>query len=136
MTRLIFAIALAMAFLAIAAGLKYAGAADLIGTDIAQRAVQAMIGLMLAGYANLMPKQIGSRRASLDAEARVQTARRAGGWSLTLAGLAYAIIWGVAPLTLAPIISMAVVGTGLAVTAGFALWACSKAGTTGATPGS
>lgn len=128
MTRLIPAITLAIAFLAIAAGLKYAESAGLVGPDIAQRAVQVMIGLMLAGFANMMPKRLGSRRYSQDAEARIQLARRVGGWSLTLAGLAHSAIWVFAPINAAPAASMSVVGTGLAITIGFAVWACSRIG--------
>jgi hypothetical protein len=135
MTRRTPAIALAVLFLAAAFGLKLAETSGLIGAEMAQRTVMAIIGLVLAGYANLLPKQIGRRRPSLAAEARAQTARRVGGWSFTLAGLGYAAIWVVAPLSIAPTASMLVVGAGLAVTAGCALWACRGSGTPGVAPG-
>lgn len=128
MTRLIPAIALAIVFLATAAGLKYAESVDLVAPDMAQRAVQVMIGLTLAGFANMMPKRLGSQRLSLEAEARMQAARRVGGWFLTLAGLAHAVIWALAPVSVAPAASMSVVGTGLAITIGFAVWACRSTG--------
>jgi len=136
MTRLIPAIALAVTFLATAAGLRYAETAGLIAPDMAQRAVQVMIGLMLAGYANLMPKQLGSRRLSVAAEGRMQVARRIGGWALTLAGLAHAVIWVFVPVNIASLASMAVVGTGLALTVGVAVGACRRAGTSGTATGS
>ena len=139
MTRLIPAIVLALAFLAVAAGLKYAESVGLVAPDMAQRAVQVMIGLTLAGFANVMPKRLGSQRLSLEAEARMQAARRVGGWSLTLAGLAHTLVWIFAPLNIAPVASMSVVGTGLAITIGFAVWACRSTGkgsSTGTTSGS
>lgn len=128
MTRLLPAIALAVAFLAMAAGLKMAESAGLLGADTAQRAVQVIIGLGLAGFANMMPKRIASRRMSLQAEGRMQTARRMGGWSLTLAGLAHAAIWAFVPVSIAAIASMTVVGGALAVTLVFAVRACRSAG--------
>jgi hypothetical protein len=49
--------------------------------------MQVMIGVILAAYANLMPKDLGQWRASARAAARSQSALRVGGWSLTLGGL-------------------------------------------------
>ncbi len=119
-------ILLAALFLGAAAGLKYAESAGLVGDDMAQRVVQVMIGLMLAGFANVAPKRIGPQRMSREAEARMQTARRIGGWSLTLAGLAHAALWAFAPADFAVIAAMIVVGSGLAITIGYAVWACRK----------
>lgn len=128
MTRLMPAITLAITFLAAAAGFRYAESAGLIGPDVAQRVVQAMIGIMLAGFANMMPKRLGGRRYSPEAEARLQLARRVGGWSLTLAGLAHAAIWAFAPIDAASLAAMAVVGSALGLTVGFAVWACTRLG--------
>lgn len=128
MTRLLPAIALAVAFLVLAAGLKMAESAGLLGADTAQRAVQVIIGLGLAGFANMMPKRIASRRMSPQAEGRMQTARRIGGWALTLAGLAHAAIWAFVPVSIAAIASMTVVGAALAVTLVFAVRACRTVG--------
>ena len=85
-----------------------------------------MIGLMLAGFANVAPKRIGPQRMSREAEARMQTARRIGGWSLTLAGLAHAALWAFAPTGFAVIVGMIVVGSSLAIAIGYAIWACRK----------
>jgi hypothetical protein len=128
MTRLLPAIALAIAFLAVAAGLKLAESAGLVSADISQRTVQVIIGLGLAGFANMMPKRIVSQRMSREAEGRMQTARRAGGWSLTVAGLAHAAIWAFAPVNIAAIASMTVVGVALALTIAYAVWACRRIG--------
>ncbi len=129
--RLAFAIALAILILAVAGGLRYAEAAGMVGAEGARRTMQILIGLGLAAYANLMPKQIGRARKSPQAEAFAQAALRVGGWSLTLAGLAYAGLWAFAPLAIADLASMAVVATALAATLGYALWsftACRGAG--------
>jgi hypothetical protein len=134
--RLSFAIALAVFILAAAAGLRYAEGAGMVGADGARRTMQVLIGLVLAAYANLMPKQLGRRRGSPQAEARAQAALRVGGWSLTLAGLLYAALWAFAPPAVADIASMAVVAAALAATLGYALWAGATCRSTGeASPG-
>jgi hypothetical protein len=129
--RLSFAVVLAASILAVAAGLRYAEGAGLIEAEGARRAMQILFGLVLAAYANLMPKQLGSARRSPHAESRAQAALRVGGWSLTLGGLAYAGLWVLAPLAVADRASMVVVATALALTLGYALWsfaACRSAG--------
>jgi len=129
--RLAFSIALAVFILAAAAGLEYAEGAGMIGADGAKRTMQVLIGLVLAAYANLMPKQLGRPRRSPRAEARVQAALRTGGWSMTLAGLSYAGLWALAPLPFADIASMIVVAAAIAVTLGYGFWsftACRSAG--------
>ena len=116
------AIALAVAFLAGAAALRYAGSQGFIGEDVATRAVQVVIGLGLAAYANVMPKQLGGPRRSAEAETRAQAALRVGGWSITLAGLAHAGLWAFAPLSFANPASMVLVAGALIVTLGYAVW--------------
>ncbi len=116
------ALALAILILGTAAALSYAQGRDLIGPDAARRVMQVMIGLMLAAYANLMPKDLGRWRASALAVARAQSALRVGGWSLTLAGLAYAALWAFAPLAVAGVASIAVVATALLITMGYGGW--------------
>lgn len=125
------AIALAVSFLALAAALRYAGSQGFIGEDVATRAVQVVIGLGLAAYANLMPKNVGGPRRSIAAETRAQAAQRVGGWSITLAGLIHAGLWAFAPLPFANTGSMVVVAGAVALTLGYAVWcftACRRAG--------
>ena len=122
MKRLGFALALALLILGAAAGLRYAASAGLLTPDDSRRAIQVMIGLLLAAYANFMPKQIGSARSSPQAEARAQSALRVGGWSLTLAGIAYAGLWALAPLDFADVASMVVVAAALVLTLAYAIW--------------
>ena len=131
--RTTFAVAFAALILGMAAGLKYAQSLDLIAPDAAKRTMQVTIGLMLAAYANLMPKDVGPWRASALAMARSQSALRVGGWSMTLAGLVYAGLWAFAPLGFADVASMVVVASAMVITAGYAgrtLLACRSSKTT------
>jgi hypothetical protein len=117
------AIAVAVLIVGTAAALSYARGLDLVGPDAAKRTMQVMIGLILAAYSNLMPKNVGRWRASALAAARAQSVLRVGGWSLTLAGLAYAGLWAFAPLAFADIAAMAVVASALVITMGYGGWA-------------
>lgn len=132
--RIKTAIAIALLFLAAAAGLRYAEGAGLVGADGARRALQVLIGLGLAGYANLMPKRISGAPRSPLAERRTQAALRVGGWSLTLAGLTQAALWTFAPLAVADVGSLAAVAAALTLTLGYALWAFTACGRAPDTP--
>src|SRR5690606_40631657 len=116
------AIVLAILILGVSAVLSYAQNAGLIGAGPARRTMQVLIGLSLAAYANLMPKEIGAWRASTAAMARAQSVRRVGGWSMTLAGLTYAALWAFAPLDVANIASVAVVAVAMLITLGYGGW--------------
>jgi hypothetical protein len=120
--RTSFALALAVLFLGTAAALAYAQSLDLIGPDAAKRTMQVMSGLILAAYSNLMPKDVGPWRASPLAVARSQSALRVGGWSMTLAGLAYAGLYAFAPLAFADIAAMVVVASAMVITMGYGGW--------------
>jgi hypothetical protein len=118
--RTTFAVTLAVLILGMAAGLKYAQSLALVGPEAAKRTLQVTIGLMLAAYANLMPKDLGPWRASARAMATSQSALRVGGWSMTLAGLVYAGLWAFAPLAFADVASMVVVASAMVITMGYA----------------
>jgi hypothetical protein len=120
--RLSMAIAIAVVFLGTAAALTYAQRLDLIAPDAAKRTMQVLSGLILAVYANLMPKDIGPWRASTAAAARAQSALRVGGWSMSLAGVAYAGLWAFAPLGVANIAGMIIVASAMLITMGFGGW--------------
>jgi hypothetical protein len=120
--RTSIAVAIAVLILGTAAGLNYAQSLGLIGPDAAKRTMQVMIGLVLAAYANLMPKDVGRWRASTVAAARAQSTLRVGGWSMTLAGLAHAGLWAFAPLAVADIAAMIVVAAAMLITMGYAGW--------------
>lgn len=115
------ALALAAVFLGVAFALRHAGATGWIGEDLSRRSVQVLIGLGLATYGNLMPKQGGRLRASARAETAAQAALRVGGWSMALAGLIYAALWAFTPLAFADAASLVVVAAATVLTLGFAL---------------
>ena len=117
------AVALAVFILAAAASLTYAQDLGGISPDAAKRTMQVLIGLILAAYANLMPKDVGRWRASARAAARSQSALRVGGWSLTLAGLGYAGLWAFAPIAFADVAATAIVAIAMLVTVGYGVWA-------------
>ena len=120
--RTSLAVAVAVLFLGSAAALRYAQSLDLIGPDAARRTTQVMVGLILAAYSNLMPKDVGRWPASPKAVARAQSALRVGGWSMTLAGLAYAGLWAFAPLAFADVASIVVVASAMVITMGYGGW--------------
>lgn len=131
--RLGFALALAAGFLAVSAGLRYLAVAGVIEATTATRAIQVLIGLGLAAYANFLPKQLGRAAGSVEAQARAQTAVRVGGWSMALGGLAYAALWAFAPLEVADVVSIPVVAVATLTTLVFAFMAvvaCRRAGST------
>lgn len=72
LTRTSVALALAALVLVSAAALRYAEGLDLMSADAARRMTHVMIGLILAAYANLVPKDPGSWRASTSAAVRRQ----------------------------------------------------------------
>ncbi|WP_339932705.1 hypothetical protein [uncultured Brevundimonas sp.] len=115
------ALILAGLLLALAAGLRLAEGNGMIDGETARRGVQVAIGLILAAFANRMPKQIRRWRGE-QADIREQRALRVGGWSLTLAGLAHAGLWAFAPLTVADTMAMVVVAAATVLTLGFAFW--------------
>jgi hypothetical protein len=119
--RISSSLAIAAFMLIVAAALRYAQGLDWIGPETARRMVQGMIGLVLAFYANYMPKDIASR-GSARAVSRSQSALRVGGWSLTVAGLVDAALWAVAPIAFARVAALVVIGTATLVTVGYAGW--------------
>lgn len=124
------ALILAGFLLALAAGLRLAEGNGLIDGDTARRGVQVAIGLILAAFANRMPKQIRRWRGD-QADIREQRALRVGGWSLTLAGLAHAGLWAFAPLAVADTMAMMVVAAATLLTLGFAFWSMALCRSTG-----
>lgn len=124
LNRTATAVMLALLVMGIAVLVKSAAHMQLIEGDMVTRIAQAMIGVALVVFANAAPKQIGRPRASLAEEGRVQKARRIAGWSLTLAGLAYAVIWLAMPMAWATSASMAVVAIGLGIAIIYALGTC------------
>lgn len=120
--RLMAGLTVAALMLALAFTLRFATAAGLVDAEAARRILQVVIGLGLASYANLMPKQLGPMKRSPLAQARIQAALRVGGWSLSLAGLAYAGLWAFAPLGTADDLATLVVAAATVTTMAYAAW--------------
>jgi peptidoglycan biosynthesis protein MviN/MurJ (putative lipid II flippase) len=117
--------------LALAAGLivaalasKFAAGSGWIDTETAARIVQVVIGLVLVGYGNVLPKKLSRPRATAEGERRTQTALRTTGWTMTLAGLVWAGLWAFAPEAVARPLGMLAVAAALATALGLGLWAC------------
>ena len=121
--RISVSLALAAFILGMAAGLRYARSLEIISADSATRTMQVMIGLILAAYANVMPKDIGQWRGAARAATTSQSALRVGGWSLTLAGFVYAGLWAFTPIAFANVAAMVVVAAATLVTAAYGAWA-------------
>lgn len=121
--RTLSAIGLAAFIIGVSAAAAYAKYLGLIGPDLTDRIVQVMVGLVLAGYANIMPKTLTPPRASAHAEALAQSVRRVGGLFMTLGGLAWAAIWAFAPMSFTIPLAIAAVGSATVITLGYGLWA-------------
>ena len=118
--RITFNLALAFSLISVAAVLAYCHRIGLIGADLPARGTMIASGILVAFYGNAIPKLVTTTSPSARAVQRV------AGWAITLAGLAYAAIWAFAPIDRAANASMATLGTGLAVIAGYCLWRRSK----------
>lgn len=117
------ALLLALAMILVSLGLSYARSEGMISNEAAKRGVQVMIGLVLAAYANLMPKELAPATLPRSVAGRVQKARRIGGWALTLAGLTQSGLWALAPIDVANALSIAGILAALAIIIGYTLWA-------------
>ena len=120
---------LAAGFIGAALGLNFATGGGLIDSDTAARIVQVLMGLVLVGYGNVLPKKLSRPRATPEAERRTQTALRTTGWTLTLAGLVWAGLWTVAPESVARPLGMLAVAGALIAAIGYGVWACRSTGT-------
>ena len=116
--RILFSLALAVALLATALAVAWAKSGGLIDDNLGDRIVMAVIGLVVAASNNAIPKQLAAPLASMRAEAVAQSVRRMGGWAMTLAGLAWAAIWALAPMALANPLAISVMVVALVVTVG------------------
>src|SRR5262249_27994526 len=108
-------IILAVATLAVAAVLKIATSLHILGADSADRSAQMLIGLTLAVWANFIPKTFGPAPSS-------RRGLRIAGWTFTIAGLLYALVWAVARADVAFPAGIAIVASGIGVTVASCVW--------------
>src|SRR5262245_34882919 len=119
MTKRIYsALGIAAFMLVTAAALRYAQGLDVISAEAARRANHTVIGLVLALFGNLMPKDIARSRMSACASWRLQSPLRVGGWLFTLAGLVYAGFSALAPIAIADTVAISVVAAATLITVG------------------
>lgn len=109
---LLGAAVVATAILAAAWFLSYAGRSGLIDGEMSTRALMAASGLVVAMFGNRVPKQLKRPRASIEAERRMQSGLRRVGWIMSLAGLAFALTWLIAPQTIAWPLSLGLMALG------------------------
>jgi|SRR5579859_2888531 len=130
--RLIAPLVAAIGFIILALALKFAQKGGLISHEVALRALQVLIGLTLAVYANFIPKTLGVFRSPAAAE-RAQAALRTAGVAFTLAGLGYAVTSALPVPDLLPVILL---GTATAYVLGYVAWAVAscRAGSRGSAP--
>jgi hypothetical protein len=100
--------------------LKVAQGNHAITADTATRAMQVVIGLGMAVYANFMTKE-PMNPPPTERGGRMQAARRVTAWAMLIAGLAYAAAAALAPHPLDVILSVGAVGTAAVVSIGNAI---------------
>lgn len=81
--------------------------------DLGQRLLGVMMGLVVAFYANAVPKALSPLILMRCDPAAEQAMRRFTGWSLTLGGAAYAVTWLIAPVPIAKVLSTSLLGVAL-----------------------
>jgi hypothetical protein len=83
------------------------------------RALQVFSGLVLAVYANFLPKTLGTFREPMSAM-RMEAVLRVSGWAFMLGGLGYALT---SLLPLPDTVPIALLGTATAYVLGYSAWA-------------
>ena len=78
---------------------------------VARRLLGILLGAVVVGYANGVPKALSPLMRMRCDPAAEQALRRFTGWSLALGGTAYAAAWAIAPLTHANLIGASLLGT-------------------------
>ena len=117
--NLTVALATAGVYIGGALALKAAEKAGLLPPDTGVRALQVFSGLVLAVYANFLPKTLGSFRDPVSAM-RMEQVLRVSGWAYMLGGLGFAVT---SLLPLPDAIPLAVLGTATAYVLGYSAWA-------------
>lgn len=95
--------------------------------DTGIRLVNIVIGLVLARYGNVVPRQLVRYEPDSDRPARRQACLRFCGWAFALGGLGYAAIWTTLPVDDAAFWSLFPVGGALLAVGGRILLAKRRA---------
>ena len=82
---------------------------DVISKELSLRMLGVMLGALVVVYANAVPKMLPSLMRGDPAAA--QAMRRFTGWCLALGGVAYMLVWIIAPLDRANLLAMLFLGS-------------------------
>ena len=80
------------------------------GCGSSRRFIASAMGLVVVYFANLAPKTLEPLTAGCN-PARVQSLQRFSGWALVIGGLGYSLVWLLAPIEFARVVSIAILGT-------------------------
>ena len=130
---LITGVAAAVLIILTSVGLKVAEHAHLVAPLDTVQSFQVIMGLLIAVYGNFIPKRVVALR-NPDSAGRMQAAQRVSGWSMTLAGLAYAGLSAFVPTPTGNLLAMAAVAAAVVITLVYA--AACAAGAARASKGS
>jgi hypothetical protein len=117
--NLAISLGFAGAYLGGAFALKAAERAGFIPHDAASHALQVFNGLILAVYANALPKKLGTFRDPM-AAMRWEKVARVSGWAFMLGGVGFAVT------SLLPVpfeVPIALLGSATAYVLGYSAWA-------------
>ena len=121
--QIFFSLKLAAVMIGTGLLLSLARKQGLIGGELVERAMGVAIGLALAAYGNAMPKMLyGPPPRSIQHATLAQASVRVGGWTMTLAFLAWAALWAFAPRDFIVTGSLAVVGASATIILGYTVW--------------
>jgi len=96
----------ALAGAALLIALPLLATADVLDAGLGQRLSGVAIGLILASYGNIAPRQLVRYDPESPRPARKQAFIRFSGRVFVLAGLAHALIWALAPIDRATFLGM------------------------------
>ena len=105
-----------------AVALKRMTSTGAIDGDASSRFFQMAIGIMVVWTGNMIPKRLKKLNESRCTPARQQTRQRVAGWTMAIAGSIYALVWLVAPVEHAPIISIVIMGAAMLLVVTPCLW--------------
>ena len=117
--------------LAAALGIKLARTLGAFDADSLERVWGVVMGAVLVVMGNLMPKTLTPLAAQPRSESHTQSTRRFAGWSFVLAGLAYATVWMVLPVTQANTVAMLICASAVVLVVIRCTWAFSRAASKG-----
>lgn len=121
-------IAYALAGAALLIALPLLGAAGVLDAGLGQRLSGVTIGLILAAYGNIAPKQLVRYDPESPRPARKQAFIRFSGRVFVLAGLAHALVWAFAPIDRANALAMIPLAAALVLVALRCVWPRSTPG--------